>query len=358
MSALSASIVPLAMPTIRPRPNRPSLYPDWSTLVYAFDGRSMVAPKDKQALLSLITHVSLDANLCLSFAHLLELLRGTDRAIRSDRAAWLDSLDVVWLRDLDEVNDAELERVLRRSVGLDVEPLELPAVPTFLAQFRNWTPIKVGDVLLKGTVSDFVRAVGDSPTVRRQLEQFSDRGAFWNRQMFADFKRAVDELGADSGDEVRSRLREKLEHALRLRMIKLNQQLVLQHKPGYALRKGEFWVPPDAEVAQAALSSLDALEKDLPSTACFYEVVWAARDIAGRKASASSSFFQNPSRKGDTFDWWHLLGAAYCDVFVCDARTSECLGSIRSRLARAKEVVFRDNDLSKLEQEIRTQLRL
>jgi hypothetical protein len=139
-------------------------------------------------------------------------------------------------------------------------------------------------------------------------------------------------------------------------MVALNRRLVAYNLPAYVLPRGNCLVPPDDAFAQSALTSLDALEKDLPSFVCFYETLWNAREVAGRKEHVGSKFFRSPNRKGDIFDWWHVLGAAYCDVFVCDARTSDCLADARSRIGRPKEVVLRKGDLAHFATEIRQQL--
>lgn len=105
------------MPAILPRPAQRSLYPDTSTLAYAFAGLTLDAPPEQREVTTLIQDVARQANLCLSFAHLIEFVLNTEQDERLARAHWLDTLDVVWMRDVQEVIDLELEQFLRRAAG-------------------------------------------------------------------------------------------------------------------------------------------------------------------------------------------------------------------------------------------------
>lgn len=41
------------------------------------------------------------------------------------------------------------------------------------------------------------------------------------------------------------------------------------------------------------------------------------------------------------YDYAHLgIGAAYCDVFTCDALAAECLGDAPERLGRKRPIVY------------------
>ena len=170
------------MPSISPRRDRPSLYPDWSTLVDAFRAVSGDHPRPGAGdLAAVVEDAAQRANLCLSFAHLLELLRGGDLGERRARAAWLDALDTVWLKDLDQVQELELERFLLAVFGAKVDA-GLPS-SSFLAQFP-FKPSQIPDVLQLSGVFAWVEQMDDSDRITQQLEAFASQGPTFARQFF------------------------------------------------------------------------------------------------------------------------------------------------------------------------------
>ncbi len=335
----------------RARPNRHSLYPDWSTLVYAFEGTNLQSAPEKRELLGLVHQAADGANLCLSFAHLLELLLGADAAERRLRAQWLDSLRVVWLHDLDAVRQLELDRFLRKSAGHPVGPLKIPAAPSFLSTFPL-TVAALPEVLRQGDVASVERHLGDDERIRRRIDKLRALGPTFYQRLFADRKLTQRNL---SEDELRTALKAKLDGAVKGEALVRNQQLATRD-PTYCIRKGILWVPPDDEFVTSVMRPLDEIRNDLPSVFVFFQAIWNAGSIAGRKEHVSTKFFKSSDRESDVFDWWHLLGAAYCDVFICDAYTSTCLGDARARLGRSKEIVYRSGDVGRLIQDIRAAL--
>ncbi len=55
-----------------------------------------------------------------------------------------------------------------------------------------------------------------------------------------------------------------------------------------------------------------------------------------RKQAGSGS--ESEALSGMPFDWLHLVGAAYCDVFTCDRQVSEWLGDLRTRFGRRHQL--------------------
>jgi hypothetical protein len=338
------------MPAISPRPAKRSFYPDWYVLVHAFEGAAREAPAALRDLNRLIHDVAESANLCLSFSHILELLRAANREEQLERARWLDTLDVVWLRDHDEALEWEMDRFLRRSIGLPVEPAPLPALPaSLLSLFRHWTPAHVAEVLLKGTIFQLVLHIGDSEEVCASLEKFTALGPYYNRRIFDDRQLAKrDEL---SDSELRAFLKAKLDRSLLEQVLSRNQKLGADDQ-NYRYLKNGFWVAPDDEFVKSKMKPLDELRNDFPSVFIFQEAIRNAGFRIAQKKHTGTGWFNDPDRKGDVLDWAHLIGAAYCDVFTCDRATSKYLGDLRVQLGRSKEL-YREGDLSLFVEKLR-----
>jgi hypothetical protein len=342
------------MPSTSHRPGRPSLYPDWSTLVYAFRGTRPGEPRDIVELCQLVRYVAEQGNLCLSFAHLLELLRGRDATERRARAAWLDSLDVVWLLDRDEVLGLELERLLRNAALGRAEQLGFPAAPTLLSTFRGLTPTSLPSVLQRGTVTALVEAVGDDAGTQGRLGGLSAVGQQASERFFVDRSQYEAELGTR---RLHAELRAKTDRALLNTALAVSAHLAATD-PSYRVRNGLLWTSPGEDFVRRVMRPLDELRHELPSAFVFHEAMRRVGDHVGRKGHLGSSFFRKKARKSDVFDWMHLLGAAYCDVFTCDDYTSECLGDARLLLGRAPQVVFLEGDIAALGKGIRQGLGL
>lgn len=111
-------------------------------------------------------------------------------------------------------------------------------------------------------------------------------------------------------------------------------------------------MPPDLNECIAAFP----LPADTPTRLPFLFVSsLATRAFArtsGRKGGLMTKFFTGGKRDGDFFDFAHLVGAAYADVFCCDQQTAELLGDARQRLGRLPATVFR-GDYQRLADAIR-----
>lgn len=339
------------MPSIHHRPGRPTFYPDWSTLVYAFNGwLDPDASADDRALAAFVDDVARNGNLCLSITHVFELLRGTNIDERTRRAHRLDELDVVWLLDMSEVLSLELTRYLRNAAGLRADPLWLPAAASFLSTFRHWNPEQTAEVLLKGTVTHFVAAVGHNQRIHDDLEQFVSLGPMHARRAFADRKLA--EHNGLSELALRLGLKAKLDQSLLAEALEANRRLVASDM-NYCVMKGSLLLPPDDDDVIGAMRPLDDIRNDLPLNFIFREVLHAAGDMVSKKEHTGTNFFTDPDRKSDVLDWSHLVGAAYCDAFTCDKLTAKCLRDARKRLGLPQAVVFASNDKALLIRNLR-----
>lgn len=343
------------MPAISPRLTRLSMYPDTSTLAYAFDGLALDASPGQRELATLIQEVARQANLCLSFAHLVEFIFNVEkRDVRLARAHWLDSLDVVWMHDLEKVLEMELERVLRRAAGLSTDSRSLPAASSLLSTFQGLTPGHVAELISDCSVTRLVQTVGNDESTRHQLASLSALGPKYNRRLFFDRRAAQDEL---SDAELRMALHAKVDQILLEDAVETNHRLAEQDQD-YRIKKGSLWVVPDDDFVRSALRPHAAAPNDFPLTFTFQEVLRNVGSGLALKEDINTNFFTSKNREGDIFDWWHLVGAAYCDAFACDKYTSRCLADVRKRINRSKEVVFRSGDYFRLAQDLRTSMQM
>jgi hypothetical protein len=338
------------MPSIPPRPNQRTLYPDTSTLSYAFAGHDLSAPSEQRELTSLIQDVARTANLCLSFAHIIEFVLNVDKDEGLARAHWLDTLEVVWMHDLQAALDLEVEHFLRKAAGLSAETVQLPAAPSLLATFPGVTPEQLSHMVSDCTVTRLVETAGHDLDTRHRLNSLSALGPNYNRRLFFDRKQALLEL---TKKELHSALKAKVDQQLLEDALEANRRLV-ERDLNYRIKSGSLWVAPDEEFVRSVMRPHADAPKELPLVFAFQEVLRNVGSELALKEDINMNFFTSKNREGDVFDWWHLVGAAYCDAFACDKYTSRCLVDVRKRIGRSKEVVFRGGDYSCLARDLRT----
>jgi hypothetical protein len=323
------------MPARLPIPGRRTAYFDWSTFVYAFDGTGVaVADKASRRLATIVLDVARDANLCFSLTHVWELLHREDRGERLAMAAWLENLPLVWLLPEAEVIEGEIRHaVLDVARGTRTKPL-LPALPSFLSVFTGWDPTSAsfGRALCTPTIVALVEELGDDAGNKRRLEQFRSLSVEAAKHIYIDRSLALNERGRDRIDaDLDAKLRVGLEaDALRI-------AAELRCRPGsefHFMRAGMFVSPSDEEV-RSALAGFPDLRL-LP-----YHFLWhrtfrnMSYDVTKRENIRSSAFDR---QRGDYYDLAHLVGAAYCDVFTCDAAVAKRLNGGREALGRAPPI--------------------
>lgn len=323
------------MPAVRLRPELPTVYADWSTLVDAFKGIQLDAPSADKALPAAIDRASRTANLCMSFVHLYELLRWSDERARDECAIWLDHLDVVWLRVPEEVHDAELENLLRGAVAGRQELPRVPALPSMLSLLPyEREPEALAYALRKNSIREFVREIGTSRLMPR-IEEFPRLSVAASQRFWQDRNEG---LADHTEEEMRAVLDQKWDANLVMQALEVNRRLVLAHDPTYHLNRGALLVPPDEAFVRATLRPLAQIKHLLPYAYLQHKVTQNRSFQLAQRPTPASRRFASATR-GDVFDQWHLVGAAYCDVFTCDAATSAALAGGRSELGRHSELV-------------------
>lgn len=171
------------MPAIQFRHGCRTFYPDTSTLIYAFEGADLRSDRGARELFAVINDAARNANLLLSYVHLLELVRGDQRDIR-ERAAIIDSLDVVWMLGNDLAELHEIENLLCSTAAGQRVPPPIPVAPSFLRQFHE---LRLDDVpaLLKDSrsVIDYLQGAADDRDHLQRIQQFAALGRSMNQRL-------------------------------------------------------------------------------------------------------------------------------------------------------------------------------
>lgn len=332
------------MPSVPLRPERPSLYPDTSTVSYAF--RDVYR---HQGVADALRAVAREGNLLLSSVHLLEFARGGADMVRVGEA--LDELDVVWLKPSDQLEAHEVEHLLLQRER-PREMRERPPIPTagsFIGAFGP-LPVKTASGMLRAaSIASYLRAVFDDESIRQRVETMARESIAQSRRLFVDQKLIERDLEAGAtAAEIDERLQGKA-RAFFAEEIRAAHARLLGN-PRFVDAAGNLFVPPSVDTLIAEFPRLEDEPGLLPHSFVSMAVHRAAALSAGAKQGLRSSYFEK--RGGDFFDWAHLVGAAYAEGFCCDATTAKHLGKTRARLGLSPPIVFTANDFEALAREI------
>lgn len=313
---------------------RPLVYLDHSTLVDAFAGRETTAPADTRDLLRTVERIASTANLCLSLTHAWELAHYDHEARRRDRSRWIESLPVVWCHSDNEVIEREVINAVAGSARGTVIAPPLPAVPSFLSLFGEaLTGEALAYALTHPSLEDFVEFIASEPKLLAGLEGIRRLSVDGARRLYTDHVaglRAVDESTMRA--ELERRLRLNLEHDLRAAAARLRSN---PHGEFFVMRSG-ILVPPSDEDVLSAVRGLPDL-RTLPFVFLSQRVTQnMAFESARLRPSVTSRAFDQ--QRGDAYDNFHLVGAAYCDLFTCDTRTARWLAGGRELIGRAPAI--------------------
>lgn len=333
------------MPSVPLRPERPSVYPDTSTVSYAFcDGYR------HQGVADALRAVAKEGNLLLSSVHLLEFARGGAEMVRVGEA--LDELDVVWLRPSDQLEAHEVEHLLLQRER-PRELRECPPIPTagsFIGAF-GVLPVETASGLLRAaSIGSYLRVVLEDPSIRAQVETIATESVSQSRRLFVAQKLIERDLEAGATAAEIDQRRKAMERAFFAEEVRAAHARLLGH-PRLVEAAGSLFVPPSVERLIAEFPLPEEEPRLLPHSFVSMAVYRAAALTAGAKQGLRSSYFKK--RGGDSFDWAHLVGAAYAEGFCCDATTAKHLGQTRVRLGLGAPIVFTANDFDALAREIR-----
>lgn len=333
------------MPSVPLRPERPSLYPDTSTVSYAFrDGYK------HQCVADALEAVAKEGNLLLSSVHLLEFARGGADMVRVGEA--LDELNVVWLLPSERLDAHEIDHLLLQRgvpVGLRERP-PLPTAGSFIGAFGSLPVSTVSGMLRAASIAGYLRVVLEDRSIQEHLETMATESASLSRRLFVDQKLIERDMqaGATRAD-IDRRLSEKAQAFFADEVRAAHARLL--GNPRFAEPAGTLFVPPSVEALIAECPLPEEEPQLLPYSFVSMAVHRAAAMKAGAKQGLRSSYFDR--RGGDLFDWAHLVGAAYAEGFCCDGATARLLGKTRAQLELPAPILFAANDFEALSRQIR-----
>jgi hypothetical protein len=320
-------------------PTKITVYPDHSTLCDAFKAhRNRSDASEHAAYLPLrdwFQRVALEANLCLSTVHLIELAGWDDRETVDEMARWYGGLPIVWVRLIDSANEFEQEETTKMAVGAARDSAARPFAPSLLTAFRSLDQAAVAALLAAREPELALVQAARTPRwrdlwVTRYINPFIDnlvRIAI-NRHECRARDGWTEQMGRD-------------DVAINVR----NSLLSLAASADRRLRQRQDSAYAASNVVDTAVPGLvvDLYEREPTVMPLFH---MEQRFNAGAVARMERGEIRNaqPSNKlrgalASSFgDYMHLVGGAYCDVFTCDGPVSQWLGDLRPTLGLGRQL--------------------
>lgn len=256
------------------------------------------------------------ANLVVSYYHLVELSSWTDTRRATELIHWLDSIDTVWSRLVDDVRVLEEDSLILALSGDPNPPLVEPFAPCRLAVLSEIRMDRMLSALLSAGLIGMFEALQTDGQLSRELTQLSRTAAL---TFHADRNSGV---SAATG---RQRVDDKKRGAL------------LSVARDAWSRTDAQRFQPDREAA--VLRFFDAAYHDprsLPSVRVFHDLQKRFGDAAALRNPGSNKFQKFQSTAADIFH--AAIGVPYCDVFTCDKETSSWLGDFRTNIGHARQL--------------------
>jgi hypothetical protein len=289
-------------------PSKLSVYPDHSTLCDAFKSNTSdgggVSPAFRP-LKGWIERVAHEASLCLSVYHLTELSRWDDRKRAEEMALWYEGLPVVLMRSVRDVEDEEAECWLNIATGGSSDTKRFAFASSLIAAFHDLTP---GEIETISREAQPLLALLEAMRLRgndADIDQFI-AGA----EAFRADRKWADAQGWDAA-------RKTWQTAFNIRRA-LRAQACVLGRPFHPGRTGNDVLVRLYETNARALPRFRL-------AMAFNEGLAAG---AARKGEGGAGL--RKAYRGSFYDWAHLLGGAYCDVFTCDGEVSKWIGELRA----------------------------
>jgi len=300
------------------RISQKKVYLDWSHLCEAFDEYQNNTPG---GLLEFVNEVSNSHNICISFTHLIELLAGSVKEKVLRRAKWIDNLKPIWVKSAWGIPSPEIRNVLARMLDPNVL-LYSPITSSFILIFNNVSPSSSADILKDPTVSAFVNATYEQNEIVLRHNKLKLASLLEAKAM----KKDRDAASAVPKYKVLDILYRKLQASL-IEEAKTIRSL-------YA----DLAAITDEKIEEM-FSDIHAALNEMPFLAVS-DSVQKNLSFDLRNEQIDSQNFEKHS--SDYFDRTHLWGAAYCDIFTCDGKTSKYLNDYRIRIGFFKQVAKQD----------------
>jgi hypothetical protein len=294
--------------------NRPTVYLDSSTLADGFDAvhvRREEAGSAYEKLYVLIGRIAAEGAPCCSLNHIEEPVAWDPYESAIERATWLDNLNPVWIKSAERALDGELEWWLRKELGLSpgsrYEPFSIALTGVIGAAI---TPSQTVGLLGGPGIAGIVKALhgrreqlpdvkGESLTGFQRLHQ--DRARL---PPDADFEKVAQVIRGKRARDLEVRARELLPK-LRETDQSLSEEVIRRAAGGI------FEAPGAVPLDQLVNHVIEHMIRTLTAQ---------KRNFANFRRRHASAWH----------DIMHLTGAVYCDVFTCDKRIDDAIGTIRT----------------------------
>jgi len=284
--------------------------------------------------------VSRDANLCLSLAHILELVPWPDQETADTMARWYDTMPIIWVRSIQDITqEFEPEYWTKIAAGVEVDPGMKPFAGSLLTSFHAPSP---------DGVSAFLAESEPSLAALREL-----RGSSAWRTRFEGYQNGVIEmlmgvlrnhLWADA--QGWSEVRKQGETLVNIRRALWEGAVETDRR--LTSRGDSAWGKKQRTLREIQAGLLDVYERDLASMPLM-RVTDRFKEGAVARVERGQVVDGRPSKRlredlvGSFGDWLHLVGAAYCDVFTCDGDVSTWLGDVRETLGFRRQLSERNH---------------
>jgi hypothetical protein len=232
----------------------------------------------------------------------------------------MDSLQPTWIRAYERAEEEELVWWLKNELGLQRDETFSPFTDDLLA------------VLTLLPSPDYVAHLRSEPTVYAFMRhayarrgELPDMGAL-SAQGFAELHRDRDNLPEGVGER----------DVDRITTLKFNEDIRRRAAvmwPAITTSDNRLTLNDVVEGANRCLADDNSIPLCRMSHSAIQEI---GRRITSQPDSSSSKFRRRYA--GTAFDVQHLSGAAYCDVFTCDAATDRAIGDLRVRRGLARQL--------------------
>ena len=292
------------MPSKRRDAAQPTVYLDNSTLCDAFKAKRFNGSAHYQELFAWVESIAPRVNLCLCLnGHLGDLAPWADLETADAMAAWYDAMPIVWVRSFSDVWEAEDNDAVMLALTGKRRPVN-PYGPSMMVAFHELTADAASQLLGANAVPKASRALRTSGKANEARE--------WMVSMvpivYADRRDHRHLSDAQKTNIIATKHYEQLDDKAKSALMRLQRI--------GAIAIGAF---SPKEAASRLRASFDADPTLLPSWRLSTDVSASVLEAMSRKPTLSAKVRKDFS--GTFFDYVHAaVGAAYCDVFTCDAK--------------------------------------
>jgi hypothetical protein len=321
-------------------PTKPTFYLDHSTLVDAFKVHLPGTNVD-QAYLPLkgwVERIAVEANLCMSVVHLVELGGWGAEEPSDAMARWYGSLPIVWAPLIQHVQTDETDHWTKVAVGATGRT-HFPYAASLEAAFRTLDHDGIEAMNRHGAPELALVTVARTARWRELWEERYVRRYVSMIVNVSENHRSMRETPGWTDETGRRQVTANFEESLRQRAREASIRMCVAGDPEFASS------PVEGErIAEKLLELFEQNARSLPACRAGQLFTQGNADMVDRGEITDGV----PSKKllrtlrSGFGDYMHLTGAAYCDVATCDRTVSNWLGDLRTTLGLRPQLAARD----------------